>query len=270
VNPSSEEVLFSAAQPQTNHNGGTIAFGRDGLLYIFLGDGGGANDPLNLGQNLTSPLGKALRIDVSGPTTPPKPYGIPADNPFLATSGAVPEIYAYGLRNPYRASVDAATGDILIGDVGQGDFEEINVLRAGANFGWRLKEGFACFNPPTGCGNVPGLTDPVIVYDHSQGQSVTGGIVARGPGAPPALRGRYIYGDYVNGRIWSSLIDGTARTATTPQVVVNGAGFNISSFGTDETGNVWITQYGGAGKVRRLSQVGASTSQAGLGWQLYD
>ncbi len=270
VNAASEEVLFSATQPDTNHKGGTLTFGTDGLLYLFLGDGGGAGDVANNSQNLASPLGKVLRFDVNGVPDAPKAYRVPPSNPFISNPLALPEIYAYGLRNPYRASTDWATGAIIIGDVGQGDFEEINLLTSGANYGWRLKEGFACYNPSTGCGSILGLTDPLVVYDHSQGQSITGGLVARGAGAPPALRGSYVYGDYVAGRIWATQINLTNGTATPPTIVINSAGFNISSFGTDETGNVWITQYGSSGRIRKLTQVGAPVAAVGNDWQIYE
>ncbi len=245
----SEEILLVIEQPYGNHNGGQLLFGPDGYLYVFTGDGGSGGDPENRAQNLTTLLGKILRIDVE--STPPagQTYGIPADNPFVGEPEARPEIWAYGLRNPWRNSFDRATGDLYIGDVGQNQFEEISLQPAastgGENYGWRCKEAFAAFNTD-GCGERP-LVDPIVAYDHSQRDvSVTGGVVYRGERFP-AMQGIYFYGDYVSGRMWG------LRNPTDPQqrenvLLVDRRGSSagtilISSFGEDEDGNLYLTDY---------------------------
>ncbi len=199
------DVILTIPHPQGNHNGGWIGF-RNGLLYIATGDGGGAGDPPNNAQNTNSLLGKILRIDPltdSFPADPTRDYAIPFDNPF-ATTGGRPEIWAYGLRNPYRNGFDTVTGNLWIGDVGQGAIEEIDLMRpsdGGANFGWRIFEGTQPFVGPS----VPGLTPPVAEYSHGtgprQGNSITGGYVYRGP--IEALRGQYIFADFISGNLWS-------------------------------------------------------------------
>ncbi len=182
---SEREIMF-VRQPFANHNGGGLAFGPDGFLYIGLGDGGSGGDPQGNGQNLGTRLGKLLRIDINGAT----PYAVPPDNPFVSRSGALPEIWAYGLRNPWRFSFDRGTGDLYIGDVGQNTLEEIDVglssRRGGENYGWNTMEGSRCFNPSSGC-NMSGLTLPVIDYGRSDGFSVTGGVVYRGCRMPGLL-----------------------------------------------------------------------------------
>ncbi len=204
ADPASAVTLLTVAQPFANHNGGQLRFGPDGYLYIGLGDGGSANDPGNRAQDLSTLLGKMLRIDVDGGS----PYAVPATNPFVndGNPGTLPEIWAYGLRNPWRFSFDRLTGDLFIADVGQGAREEINFQAAGtgagANYGWRVMEGSAC----TGLGGGPAcfdasLTLPILEYDHSLGCSVTGGHRYRGA-ANPALAGYFVYGDFCSGRIW--------------------------------------------------------------------
>jgi glucose/arabinose dehydrogenase len=184
--PNSERVLLQIDQPFPNHNGGAVVFGPDGMLYIATGDGGSGGDPQGNGQRLDTPLGKILRIDVDDPGSDGRAYGVPDDNPFLADPGAMPEIWLTGLRNPWRIRFDDATGDLWIGDVGQGEWEEIDVARAGAsglNYGWNRMEGFDCFEPRDGC-DQSGLTLPVAVYGHGLGCAVIGGVVVRDPNQP--------------------------------------------------------------------------------------
>jgi uncharacterized protein (TIGR03437 family) len=229
----SETVLLRIAQPFANHNGGQVRFGPDGYLYIGMGDGGSGGDPQNNGQNRATLLGKMLRIDVEGD---PGRVRIPASNPFVNTAGTRPEIWALGLRNPWRFSFDRATGDLWIADVGQNTHEEIDFQPAsspgGENYGWNRMEGMHCFED--GC-NQQGLTLPVAEYDHSQGCSVTGGFVYRGS-LSPALRGTYIYGDYCSGRIW-----GVEREATAwGNRLLLASGFSITTFGEDEAGEIYV------------------------------
>lgn len=200
ADPSSEVRLLTAAQPFSNHNGGSIFFGNDGKLYLALGDGGGSGDSEGNAQRLTTVLGKVLRLNDDG--------SIPADNPFVGQGGGVrEEIFAYGFRNPFRMSVDIQTGTIWLGDVGENRVEEINQVVAGGNYGWNLFEGALEFDNPT---NVPleSTTLPIFSYTHDEGQSVTGGLVYRGDEIPE-LVGRYVFGDFVSGRIWAITLDGT-------------------------------------------------------------
>ena len=229
----SEQVLLKVQQPYPNHNGGSMVFGPDGFLYMGLGDGGSGGDPQGNGQNLNTLLGKLLRIDVNQG----EPYAIPAGNPFLAGGGKA-EIWAVGLRNPWRFSFDRATGDLYIADVGQNSYEEIDFLPAnapgGANFGWSLREGLHPFKD--GPAPASGLVDPVFEYQHPQGCSVTGGYVYRGA-ALPELAGIYLFGDYCNGKIWGLLrgMDGTWKN----QLLFK-AGVFISSFGEDDQGELYL------------------------------
>lgn len=230
----SERVLLEIAQPYRNHNGGQIAFGNDQKLYIGMGDGGSANDPQGHGQNLSSLLGKILRIDVDqGP-----PYRIPSDNPFLKRPGVRPEIWAYGLRNPWRFSFDRATGELYAGDVGQNRFEEIDLIQKGGNYGWKIREGFACFFPENNCPST-GLKAPLGVYDHSQGVSVTGGFVYRGS-KYPALKGIYLYADFGSGTLWG--LKQNKGKNTWNQVLLN-SGLQVSSFGQDGQGELYLLDY---------------------------
>jgi glucose/arabinose dehydrogenase len=240
--------------PQTysNHNGGWLGFGPDGMLYIGNGDGGSANDPKNDSQNLESLLGKILRIDVSGATA----YKIPADNPYVNDKKVRPEIWAYGLRNPWRCSFDRDTGDFWIGDVGQNHWEEINYMPkgkgAGANYGWRLREGDKA-TPAKGVGGrkPAGAIDPVYVYKSGsgdkEGKSVTGGYVYRGP--VRELQGRYVFGDYQNPRIWSFLLKNGKATDFkdhTKSLQPEGGRINlIASFAEDENGGLFIIDHSG-------------------------
>jgi len=231
----------------SNHNGGKISFGPDARLYIGTGDGGSGGDPANNAQNLGSLLGKMLRIAVDGGSG----YTIPPDNPFSGSScasGACPEVWAYGLRNPWKFSFDRQTGDLFIGDVGQNAVEEVNLLPAGspagANFGWRAFEGTRCFNPPTGC-SLPNHIPPIIQYLHDAagGVSVTGGYRYRGQRFP-ALAGYYVYGDFGSARVWGARPD--PGGSWTPEVLVEPPGMlaSISSFGEDEAGNLYVLDYG--------------------------
>ena len=258
ADPASGDIILTFAQPFSNHNGGWIGFGPDGFLYLASGDGGGAGDPQNNGQNTNTLLGKLLRLDVNSdafPADPLRDYAIPVNNPFAAGGGR-PEVWAYGLRNPYRASFDPITGNLWIGDVGQGAIEEIDLMRpndGGANFGWRVMEGTQVFNGTP----LPGFVAPVAEYGHggglTQGNSVTGGYVYRGP--VEALRGQYIFGDFVNGHLWSFPISRVSLGSTLPssQFTVRRTSFapaqssinNISSFGVDQQGNLYIVDFDG-------------------------
>jgi glucose/arabinose dehydrogenase len=242
-------LIFFAEQPAANHNGGMLAFGPDGYLYLALGDGGGANDRYGNGQRPDTVLGTLLRLDVDGgDPVGGVAYAIPADNPFAAGGGAA-EVWAYGLRNPWRFSFD---GDLLyIGDVGQNRWEEIDVARvadAGLNYGWPIMEGTNCFSPSSGC-DPEGLHLPVIEYPHAEGCSVTGGYVYRGR-AIPELNGRYFYSDYCGGWLRSFLYEGGAATDQQDHTGEVGSLASISSFGTDAFGELYVTT--AAGDVWKL------------------
>jgi len=251
LDPASETVVLTVSQPATNHNGGNIAFGPDGFLYIGFGDGGGGGDtwdPFGNGQNLQTTLGKMLRIDVDG-TTGAIPYRIPLGNPHAgnalcnagASGQACPEIYAYGFRNPWRWSFDRGSGELWVGDVGQGALEEVDRVVLGGNYGWRCFEGTNSFNP--NCGpNAASSLPPVAQYGRSVGQSITGGYVYRGS-AIPALVERYVFADFVTGRIWH-----VARDTPATLTVTGGfdTGLSISSFGEGADGELYVVDYGGA------------------------
>lgn len=234
----SAEILFTVPQPFPNHNGGHLAFGPDGYLYVSLGDGGSANDPLGAGQNIELLLGKILRLDVSQPGA----YSIPADNPFVGAAG-LDKIWAYGLRNVWRFSFDRATGDLYLGDVGQNQYEEINFEPAGSgggfNYGWNAFEASRVFNRNV---SAPNAVLPIAEYDHSLGCSVTGGYVYRGAALAAALDGVYLYGDYCSGRVWAAYRD--AQGAWNSGVFLE-TGLQISSFGEDEAGELYVVDYGG-------------------------
>ena len=236
----SETVVLRIAQPFANHNGGAIAFGPDGMLYIGLGDGGAAGDPQRNGRRLDTLLAKILRIDVDGHGADASaPYAIPADNPFLATPGARPEIWLTGLRNPWRMRFDRATGDLWIGDVGQARWEEIDVARAGVgglDLGWNTMEGSHCFEPAEGCDRT-GLTPPVAEYDHGAGCAVIGGVVVHDP-RQGALDGGYLFGDACSHDLWR--IDPAGDGRREP-VVVAKVGRTLSSIGEGEDGAVYAT-----------------------------
>lgn len=248
LDPNSERVLITVAQPETNHNGGAIAFGPDDRLYVASGDGGGANDPhgeIGNGQRTTTLLGKLLRIEVAGT---PGSYAIPDDNPFAGNErcgdrgeglDACPEIYAYGFRNPWRFSFDRATGELWAGDVGQGALEEIDRVVRGGNYGWRCFEG----TRETGlaCGSAAGLLPPVVEYGRDLGRSVTGGFVYRGMDID-GLAGRYVFGDFVSGRLWH--VDARTDPTIVPADGVE-AGLSIVSFAEDLDGELFVVDYGG-------------------------
>ena len=248
ADPGSERVLLTEAQPFANHNGGGLAFDNTGRLLIALGDGGSGGDPLGNGQKLDTFLGKVLRIDVDAGA----PYAVPSDNPFRATAGAAPEIWAYGLRNPFRISVDRPTGDLYIGDVGQNRVEEIDVglasRRGGENYGWSTTEGSQCFSPASGC-NRSGLVLPVYEYSHSEGCSVTGGVVYRGCRMPD-LAGTYFFGDFCTGLVRSfRLASGQATDLRDWTAGLRGVN-SPSSFGLDADGEAYVVDYDG--EVYRL------------------
>lgn len=256
ANPTTERILFTLNQPFANHNGGGLAFGNDGFLYIALGDGGSGGDPQCHGQNLNSLLGKILRIDVT--TTPPvgQQYVIPASNPFFGQAGRRGEIWLYGLRNPFRFSFDKANGtDLYIGDVGQSSREEVDLLtpqQAGANLGWNLREGTLPFTSST-CTQVPGstFTDPIFDYGRSLGGTVIGGYVYRGTGIPQ-LVGQYVFGDFVSGRVWTLTQNNQSQWVLTEQFSI--AGFDLSSFGQAQNGDLYAVRL--RGEVARIRQVG--------------
>ncbi|MGE3727200.1 MAG: sorbosone dehydrogenase family protein [Candidatus Sericytochromatia bacterium] len=244
----SERILLEIAQPYRNHNGGQIAFGPDHKLYIGMGDGGSANDPQGHGQNRKSLLGKILRVDVDQGA----PYRIPSDNPFLKQPNIRPEIWAYGLRNPWRFSFDRLTGELYAADVGQNRFEEIDLIQKGGNYGWKIREGFACFSPENNCPSG-GLKAPLHVYDHSQGVSVTGGFVYRGS-KYPALKGIYFFADFGSGTIWG--LKQSQAKKTWHQSLLN-SGLQISSFGQDGQGELYLLDYSNG----RVFQIEAKTEQ---------
>ncbi len=251
VDPESELILLTITQPFANHNGGSLAFDNDGMLLIGMGDGGSGGDPDGYGQRMDTLLGKILRIDVLGPdATSAKPYGIPSDNPFATTAGVEPEIWLSGIRNPWRMRVDEPTGDLWIGDVGQGAWEEIDVIRAGGggqNLGWNTMEGTHCFGSPI-C-DQDGLTLPVAEYDHDLGCSVTGGVVVRGTSVP-AVQDRYLFSDYCSGTLWS--LDPTSDTLTEP-AIIGETGRTISSFWLAEDGSIYLTDLNGGQLLQLVS-----------------
>jgi glucose/arabinose dehydrogenase len=248
ADPASEQVIFTAIQPFSNHNGGQVVFGPDGFLYLGLGDGGASGDPNGNGQNLSEPLASILRLDVrSG-----DPYTVPPDNPFVGNPNALPEVWSYGLRNPWRFSFDRANGDLYIADVGQNQREEVDVSTAaegggrGANYGWSIMEGSQCFGG-AGCDQT-GLTLPVLEYSHQDGCSITGGYVYRGS-AVPAIQGHYFYSDFCQRWVRSfRYADGVAIEQTSwPSLVTGGA---IVSFGEDAAGEMYILE--AEGRVLRI------------------
>ncbi|MDQ4064696.1 MAG: PQQ-dependent sugar dehydrogenase, partial [Actinomycetota bacterium] len=244
ADPNSTRVLLHIDQPYPNHNGGHLAFGPDGYLYVGMGDGGSAGDPEERAQDLDSLLGKLLRIDVDARGRG-RPYGIPEDNPF-ADRGGRPEIWAYGLRNPWRFTFDRGRAELWIADVGQNVLEEINRVpsdESGVNYGWDVMEGSRCFEPPSGCDRSR-LMLPVAEYDHDLGCSVTGGYVYRGPDFVD-MAGGYFFGDYCTGRVW--VLD-----AARPRAVIELADtdLSISSFGEDEQGELYVTDL--SGRVLRV------------------
>jgi glucose/arabinose dehydrogenase len=251
ADPSSATVIMRIEQPFANHNGGMIAFGPDKYLYIGTGDGGSANDPLRAGQDTRTRLGKILRIDVDHGT----PYGIPLDNPFADGRDGLPEIWTYGWRNPWRFSFDLLTGDMYVGDVGQNAWEEISFERAGSpgglNYGWNIMEASHCFQPPANC-NREGLVMPIAEYGRSQGISVTGGYVYRGT-AFPRMQGTYFFADFGSTRLWA--LQEVAPDQWGMAELLS-TGFAVSSFGEDEAGELYLTDFG-QGRILRLVDAGS-------------
>jgi glucose/arabinose dehydrogenase len=242
LDAASERVMLRVDQPYENHNGGQLAFGPDGYLYLGLGDGGAGGDPHGNGQNPATLLGSILRLDVDD-----EPYGIPADNPFADGSAGAPEVYLYGLRNPWRFSFDRATGELWIADVGQNAYEEINRVDpeadAGANLGWNLMEASHCF--VTGC-SPEGLVGPVSEYDHGSGCSVSGGHVYRGT-AVTGLGGWYLFSDYCSGHLFGVRSDVTELTA--PRILLETV-MSVSAFGEDEAGELYVADLNSGGVFR--------------------
>ncbi|RRQ47647.1 glucose sorbosone dehydrogenase [Maribacter algicola] len=239
ADPSSETLLLQIPQPYTNHNGGQLGFGPDGYLYIASGDGGSGGDPDGNAQNLGNLLGAILRIDVDN-TGNGLNYAIPNDNPFVDTENARPEIYAYGLRNPWRFSFDVRNGNLWTGDVGQGEKEEINIIESGGNYGWNILEGTSCYNAMD-CDDSGTIT-PVFEYDHSNNdRSVTGGYVYRGS-LNPSLVGYYIYGDFISGRIWA--LDNVSGSMASNKLLFE-TSLPIASFGTDQENELYICSFDG-------------------------
>jgi glucose/arabinose dehydrogenase len=243
VNPSnpdqsdkdSEFIILEIDQPFSNHNGGQLAFGADGFLYVGLGDGGSGGDPYGNAQNKSSLLGKILRIDVNSPSEG-KNYSIPADNPFTGnTLGYREEIYANGFRNPWRFSFDSVTGELWVGDVGQNEREEIDVVEKGDNCGWKVMEGTLCYSPPSGC-NQTGLKLPVWEYSHDQGNAIIGGYVYHATKLTD-FDGAYFYGDYGTGKIWALWYNATGNSTN---ILLADMTTSIASFGVDESGEIYF------------------------------
>jgi glucose/arabinose dehydrogenase len=244
---SSERVLLVVNQPFSNHKGGQLAFGPDGFLYIGLGDGGSEGDPQGNGQNLQTLLAKILRIDVDGAHASGKQYAIPPDNPF-ASGGGLPEIWAYGFRNPWRFSFDHGSGRLFAGDVGQDSFEEVDIIAKGGNFGWSKMEASHCYPPGSTC-NTAGLTLPIMEYAHDAngGTAIIGGFVYRGT-AIAGLAGDYVFGDLSSGHVWAGVADASGNWNKTLVLTHN---LTVSSFGQDTTGELYLLDYGN-GAVMRL------------------
>jgi len=231
----SEKRLLNVNQPYSNHNGGNIAFDQNAYLMIGFGDGGSGGDPDNNGQNPQSLLGKLLRIDINTP----KSYGIPKDNPFIRDKRFRPEIYAWGLRNPWRWSFDKKTGELWLADVGQNKWEEIDIIDAGKNYGWNIAEGNHCYKS-TACG-TDDLTAPIYEYNHDEGCSITGGYVYRGSKLAD-LQGHYVFADYCSGKIWALQASNTGKYQR--QLLIE-SGLNIASFAQGNDGEIYVIHHGG-------------------------
>ena len=243
ANLSTELVVLDVPQPFSNHNWGAIRFGPDGMLYLGLRDGGGGGDPLGNGQNTRTRLGSIIRIDVRQ-AEPEQPYVIPTGNPFVG-GGGLPEIWAYGLRNPWRMAFDPITGTLWAGDVGQNAVEEVDIIRRGGNYGWNRLGRDRCFSPPSGC-DPTGTVPPIAVYDHGDGRAVTGGVVYRGSRVP-RLTGFCLYSDFSSGNLWA--LDAGDPSSSTLLAQALG---NVSFFGTDAAGEVYLLRFG-ASALRTVS-----------------
>ncbi len=246
ADPGSETLILEVEQPYANHNGGQIVFGPDGFLYVGLGDGGSAGDPKGHGQNAGTLLGTILRLDVSSLDAAGS-YAIPADNPFVGVEGARSEIWAYGLRNPWRFSFDRETGDLWAADVGQNKLEEVDLIRPGRNYGWNIMEGDECYS--RSC-DTRGLELPITVYGRDDGCSITGGYVYRGTRLP-SLYGAYVYSDYCSGKIWALRYDGSRVTES---IQVADTKLRISSFAEDTDGELYILDL--EGEIYRFAEEG--------------
>ena len=236
ADPASELVILEIAQPFSNHNGGAVRFGPDGMLYLGLGDGGSGGDPRGNGQDPWTLLGTVIRLDVRE-TSASVPYRVPSDNPFVEGGGR-PEVWAYGLRNPWRMAFDSASGELWLADVGQNAVEEVDIIRRGGNYGWNVLEGDRCFRPRSGCDDL-GKEPPIAVYGRDQGCSVTGGLVYRGT-AVAEITGAYLFSDFCSGQIWA--IDAGDRRSVVKVAEADG---QVSSFGIDSAGEVYILQFRG-------------------------
>ncbi len=236
--PSRQSVVLVVDQPYQNHNAGQLAFGPDGMLYVGLGDGGFADDPHNHGQNTTTLLGSMLRLDVDN-AKEGQGYAVPADNPFVGKEGHRPEIWAYGLRNPWRYSF-APDGRMVVADVGQDEIEEVTVVGRGENHGWKIREGDQCFEPDEGC-QTEGLVDPVYTYNHDEGVSITGGYVYEGARVR-GLKGVYLFGDFVSGRLWGMKIPAD-RAPVKDAMALGKWPLLVSTFGKDASGEVYVANY---------------------------
>jgi glucose/arabinose dehydrogenase len=240
IDPGPNATVLSLAQPFTNHNGGDIDFGPDGYLYVAFGDGGSGGDPFGHGQDLNTWFGKILRLDVSV-----RPYAVPADNPFVGVAGD-DEIWAYGLRNPWRMAFDPATGKLWAGDVGQENAEEIDEIVKGGNYGWNLEEGNLAY--PSGIPSSPaGLVAPVAVHDHPQCEAIVGGFVYHGA-LVPSLQGMYVYGDFEQGRLFT--FDPDALPPVPMQI--HKAPLNFSSFGQGRDGEMYAVVYDGSAAIQQI------------------
>jgi glucose/arabinose dehydrogenase len=255
ADPASAVTLMTVPQPFSNHKGGQLRFGPDGFLYIALGDGGSGGDPQNNGQNLATLLGKLLRIDVDSGS----PYAVPASNPFVNTPGARGEIWALGLRNPWRFSFDRQTGEMFIADVGQAAWEEVNLQPAtggGRNYGWRVMEGRHCFNPSSGC-NTTNLVLPIVEYSHSTGCSISGGFRYRGS-ALAGYQGTYFFGDLCTGVILgAAIVSGNTWRITR----LIDAGLTVTTFGEDAAGELYVSHYADSGTLYRVVLASASSAR---------
>ncbi len=249
ADPSSERQLLVVDQPFDNHNGGQLAFGLDGFLYIAFGDGGSGGDPFGNGQNKGVRLGKILRIGVDPPFAAGKQYSSPADNPF-ASGGGAPEVWAYGLRNPWRFSFDRPTGRLFAGDVGQNNWEEVDLIKGGGNYGWNIMEGKHCYPPSVSNCDQTGLTLPVAEYAHDSegGTAIIGGFVYHGPGIP-GLEGTYVFGDLSSGHVWGLKQDSAGTWHST---LVLSHSLTVSGFGQDASGELYLLDYG-HGAIMRLT-----------------
>jgi len=243
-----ERILMTVAQPYPNHNAGQLAFGPDDMLYIGWGDGGFRNDPKGNGQNPKTLLGSMLRIDVE-PDGKGRQYKIPSDNPYVNTAGFAPEIFAYGFRNPWRYSFDPK-GRLIVADVGQDLWEEIDIVEKGGNYGWNIREGMHCFEPKENC-QTKDLRDPVYEYGRTEGQSITGGYVYTGDEVS-ALKNKYVFADFVSGRMWAIALPDKADGKVDKPYALGQWPLLPSTFGRDGAGNVYVADFG-TGKIFRLA-----------------